>query len=262
VLDTKTARIKVWRLYTITMAHESASSRLYRRLKEDIIIGALPPGQSFSEAEFAKRYKISRTPVRETCRLLQNESLITIIPFRGYFVAPLTAFEFRDLQEVQLMSDPTAAALAAQRATSEQVSRLESDAKHGYKVGSKSSFYEFLQWNFRLHVGIAQSTGNKELAAIVASVHTRLMRYFYPGLSLDEFGPRLVAEHCLIVEAIRKRDAEKARRRAKRHILNTKERSFKLVFDLAHAHLVEQERNSTVFTPPASLSIARYGHFG
>src|ERR1700694_868321 len=165
----------------------TASNHLYLRLKQDIITGALSPSQSFSEAEFAKRYRVSRTPVREACRLLQNEGFITIIPFRGYFVAPLTGLEFHNLQELQFLVDPAAAVLATRRATAEQVRKMESYSRYEYKVGTKASFYEFLQRNFKLHVGIAQATGNRELTAVVVNVHTRLMRYFYPGLFLGDY---------------------------------------------------------------------------
>ena len=218
----------------------------------------LLPSRSFSEAEFANRYRVSRTPVREACRLLQNEGLITIIPFRGYFVASLTGLDFHNLQELQFVVDPAAAALAAQRATVEQVRKMESYARYEYKVGTKASYYEFLQRNFNLHVGIAQATGNRELTAVVANVHTRLMRYFYPGLFLDGYGPDLVAEHCRIVEEIRKRNPQKARQLAEKHVTNTMDRSAGLFFSVAQARLVEQGQNSSVFTAPAFQSTVEW----
>lgn len=200
--------------------------------------------------------------MREACRLLQNEGFITIIPFRGYFVAPLTALEFHSLQELQFLVDPAAAALAAERATAEQLRKMESYAKYEYKVGTTASYYEFLQRNFRLHVGIAQATGNRELTVVVANVHTRLMRYFYPGLFLDAYGPNLVVEHCRIVGAIRNRNPQKARQLAEKHVTNTIDRSAKLFFTVAQAHLVEQGQNSNAFTAPTFQSTAEWENFG
>lgn len=238
----------------------TAAERLYRWLKHDIITGGLPPSRPFSEAEFAKRYRVSRTPVREACRLLRNEGFITIIPFRGYFVAPLTEAEFRNLLELQLVVDPAAAALASQRATGRQVRQMESYAKCEYRVRDKSSFYEFLQANFKLHTGIAHATGNGDLADVVVNVHTRLMRYFYPGLSLDAFGPSLAAEHCGIVEAIARKSPERARQLAGKHVRKTIERSSNLFFAVTQAQLVEQGENSDAFTAPPFSSAAGWGH--
>lgn len=206
----------------------TAAERLAKRLKQDIVTCVLKPGAAFSELELAKRYAVSRTPVREVCRQLQTDGLITIVPFRGYSIASLTVAEFHNLQEMQLVVDSAAAALASQRATADQLEEMESAARYEYKIGIKSSYYEFLQRNMALHVGIAVASGNQELVQCVAGVHTRLMRYFYLALTLDSYGPELVAEHLGIVAAIRARDAELSRKRTAQHILNTMKRSASL----------------------------------
>lgn len=196
---------------------------LYRELKHDIVTCALPPGKSFSEDELGQRYKTSRTPVREACRHLASEGFMNIIAFRGYFVAPLTVAEFNNLQEVQLMVDPSAAGLAAERATPEQVEGLERWACYKYK--GRESYYEFLDQNRSLHVGIAGAAANDRLVEIVSNVHTRLMRYFYLGLSMHSFGDEIVKEHRAIIDAIRKHRGVEARKRTREHIENTMRRS-------------------------------------
>ena len=91
---------------------ESIVEPLYRKLRQDIVECVLTPGKSISEAELGRLYKSSRTPVREACRRLEHEGLIRITPFRGYAIAPLSVGEFHDLQELQLIFEPSAAALA------------------------------------------------------------------------------------------------------------------------------------------------------
>ncbi len=208
----------------------TSAERLYREFKHDVVTCVLPPGMPLSEGELAKRYKTSRTPVREACRLLANEAFITIIPFRGYFVAPLTISEFNNLQEVQLIVDPSAADLAAVRATPRQVDEMDVWARYQYKDKQKSSYYEFLEQNRNLHIGIARASGNNYLVDIVSSVHTRLMRYFYLGLSVDSFGSEIVREHSLIIDAIRKHKSAEARRLTHQHVLNTMRRSARIFY--------------------------------
>jgi DNA-binding GntR family transcriptional regulator len=203
----------------------TAAERLYRKLKKDIVECELSPGKSLSEADMGRRYKIGRTPVREACRRLQNEGLVRIIPFRGYFIAPLSVAEFHDLEETQMVFEPETAAMAAQRATNDQIAAMESCATYEYRVGDKESYWQFLEKNHHLHVAIAEATGNKELVAVINGVHTRLMRFFFIGVSLDAAGPQLVQEHCRIVEAIRKRNPEQARQRALEHVRKSMERS-------------------------------------
>ncbi len=219
----------------------TATERLYQELKHDIVTCALTPGKSMSEGDLGKRYQTSRTPVREVCRDLANEGFITIIPFRGYFVSPLTVTEFNNLQEVQLLVDPSAAALAADRATSVQIANLQKWAEYKYKSNQKDSYYEFLEQNRSLHVGIADATGNNHLVHIVSNVHTRLMRYFYLGLSASSFGAEIVNEHCAIVEAVRKRMPAQARQLTHDHIVNTMRRSAGLFSATRNMHYFEPD---------------------
>jgi DNA-binding GntR family transcriptional regulator len=202
---------------------------LYRRLRQDIVECELTPGKSFSEAELGRLYNASRTPVREACRRLEHEGLVRITPFRGYSIAPLSVAEFHDLQEMQLMLEPSAAALAAERASQQELDEMRVLATYEYHVDDKRSYREFLQTNLQLHTLIAQSTKNRRLSDVVSNIHIRLMRFFYLGLSFEPYGPTLVAEHISLVEAICKRDTGEARRMAAEHISKAIERSASLL---------------------------------
>ncbi|MFZ0635226.1 MAG: GntR family transcriptional regulator [Candidatus Acidiferrales bacterium] len=217
----------------------TTSERLYRSLKQDITTCVLLPGTPFSEAELCRRYHTSRTPVREACRHLEREGLIKIVPFRGYFVAPLTLAQFHNLHEVQLIVDPAAAGLAALRATPAQLRSMEACAKYQYRVGVKTSYYAFLQRNFNLHVGIAQASQNVDLVSMVTSVQMHLMRFFYLIIAMDAFGTELVQEHEKIVAAIRARDPIQAQQCSAEHIRKTIRRSAGLFMTSTEARLGE-----------------------
>ncbi len=58
------------------------AQRIYKELKQDIVTCKLAPGLSISELEMSTRYEASRTPVREACRRLGDESLMRMIPLR------------------------------------------------------------------------------------------------------------------------------------------------------------------------------------
>jgi len=208
---------------------ESIVEPLYRKVRQDIVECELTPGKSFSEAELGRLYNASRTPVREACRRLEHEGLIRIVPFRGYSIAPLSVAEFHDLQELQLIFEPSAAALAAERAGRHDLDKMRELASYEYRVEDKESYREFLQKNYQLHSLIAQSTKNKRLFDVVSNVHVRLMRFFYLGLSFDSYGPVLVTEHINLVDAIRDGNGEEARHRAAEHIRKAMERSASLL---------------------------------
>ena len=217
----------------------TTAERLYRSLKQDVTTCVLLPGTPFSEAELCRRYRSSRTPVREACQRLEREGLIRIIPFRGYFVAPLTLAEFHNLHEAQLIVDPAAAGLAALRATPAQLKEMENCARYEYRVGIRTSYYTFLQRNFHLHVGIAEASQNMKLVEIVTSIQTHLMRFFYLIIAMDAYGNDLVEEHEKIVSAIRARNPRRAQQYSAEHIRKTIRRSAGLFMTATEARLGE-----------------------
>jgi DNA-binding GntR family transcriptional regulator len=233
----------------------TTADRLYRHLKEDVTTCALAPGSPVSENELCQRYRASRTPVREACRRLSREGLITIVPFRGYFITPLTLAEFQNLHEVQLMVEPAAAALAAQRATPAQLKAIEKAGRYEYRVGQRNSYFTFLQRNYELHVGIAEASQNEHLVEIATTIHTRLMRFFYLIIAMDAYGPDLVDEHEKIVAAIRGRQAAQASERAAEHIRKTIARSTGMITQSIHTRFDEAASE----LPDARLDIVEMG---
>jgi DNA-binding GntR family transcriptional regulator len=201
------------------------AKRIYQDLKQEIVTCALAPGLSISEQEMCLRYKASRTPVREACRKLCEESLMQMIPFRGYSIPPLTIEEYRNLHELQIVIEPAVAALAAERATPAQIREIESWASYEYNVGQQNSYYTFLEWNRNFHICIAAATRNQAFLDVERNVQTRLMRYYYQVIVMDSYGPELVAEHRELVRAIKAGNTEQARERASEHLLNTGRRS-------------------------------------
>jgi DNA-binding GntR family transcriptional regulator len=204
------------------------SKRIYKELKQDVVTCTLAPGLSISEQEMCDRYRASRTPVREACRKLCEESLMQLVPFRRYSIPSLTIEEYRNLRELQAAADPAVAALAAERATPTQVKEIENWASYEYNVGQRNSYYTYLEWNRNFHICIAAATRNQAFLDIVMNVQTRLMRYYYKVIVMDSYGPELVAEHHDLVRAIKSGNSDLARQRAEEHLANTARRSLNI----------------------------------
>jgi DNA-binding GntR family transcriptional regulator len=236
------------------------SSRIYRALKQDVVTCTLKPGLSISEQEMCLRYEGSRTPIREACRKLCGESLMQMIPFRGYSIPALTFEEYRNLNELQAVVEPAVAALAAERATQEQVKEMESWASYEYHAGQKNSYYTFLEWNRNFHICIAAATRNGAFLEVVRNVQTRLMRYYYLVIVMDSYGPALIQEHQSLVRAIKAGNPKLAAAQATEHLTNTSRRA--AIIDLSSANLsidsmLAEEEMSQVQKSPARVVHAK-----
>src|SRR3981081_2950830 len=92
----------------------SLSERVYQALKQDIIRGIFQPGEALSEKDLAKRYRGSRTPVREAAVRLQQENLMQIVSNRGYFITQITMQNVTEIYDFRAAVEGGAAELAAQ----------------------------------------------------------------------------------------------------------------------------------------------------
>ena len=82
---------------------------IYNEVKRDIILLKIKPGESISEADLTKKYKISRTPIRDIIKRLENENLLEVRPQKGTFV---TSIDLSMLYEVMFLREVLEIAVA------------------------------------------------------------------------------------------------------------------------------------------------------
>jgi len=92
--------------------------RVYQQLRHEIIHGVFQSGEAINEKVLAKRYRGSRTPVREAVMRLQQENLLRLVPNKGYFVSHLTIHELNEMYEYRSELEGFSAEMAARRWTS------------------------------------------------------------------------------------------------------------------------------------------------
>jgi DNA-binding GntR family transcriptional regulator len=184
---------------------------IYRDLKAAVVNGELAPGEVLSEAELARRWEVSRTPVREAIRQLEQEHLVRWSPRRGATVASITVAGVRDLYEVREALEGLAAQLAAQHATTDE-------AAAGREAHDGGDFPEAIRLDDHLHRCLARATGNRVLESHLGRILDRVLMGRMtvrkdPG-RIDE----IVREHDSIIAALRRRDPAGAADEAAGHI--------------------------------------------
>src|SRR5689334_20173637 len=107
----------------------SLTEKAYQAISSAIARLELKPGEALTQDRLAKWLSISRTPVREALRRLEQDGIIQTAPGRGLIVTELTLKDAEDLLEMLAVLDTHAAFLAAQRRTQEQAERLVAIAR-------------------------------------------------------------------------------------------------------------------------------------
>ena len=196
----------------------SLSEQAYYRLRELIVTIELAPGAAISEAELMLRLGLGRTPIREALRTLQRERLVEVFPRRGMIVSAINVGDLATLTEVRASLEAQAAALAAERATVVDRTRviellvaLET-ATHGERA--------LIDLDQRLHRAVWEAAHNPFLSSTLEEYYVKTLRIWF--LALDrvvELGDS-IGEHRALLIAIRDQDPPAAAEAARRHVAN------------------------------------------
>ena len=190
--------------------HGSVTQQAYEYLKDLILVNELVPGTELRESALAETTGFGRTPVREALKRLVQQGLVEVRPRQGYRVTLVSLASVRDLFEMRMLLEPTAAALAAQRATRDDLEALGELARRTYS-GDLHSYQHFLQDNREFHVAIARAAGNEILARSVQELHEGMQRLFFLSHGKQEQATEQLHEHHELYDALLERAAEKAR---------------------------------------------------
>ena len=197
---------------------------VYAVLKQRILSCALKPDERLVEKKLCDELGVSRTPLREALNRLSHEELVAFQPHAGYRVARITLEGFRNLIELRATVEPQAAALAADRATAEDLAELRACAALPYDPNDERGFVDYCRANSRFHLRVVRTARNPMLENIVMSALDLYQRptYLHIGRQLDPKNPS--AKHRAIVEAIAKHDAAGAREVMLQHVRGGGER--------------------------------------
>lgn len=192
------------------MPRADRKEEVYLALKQKIMAGELPPGMQLSPPELADSFQVSRTPVRDALGALSQERLVEVIPRRGYFVSRITVRDVENIFQLRLILETASAELATARITPEEIDRLALLSSR-YVAGNIQSYKAYLEENRQFHLAVAQATGNHLLVEALARMFDQMQRFLVLRLDLSDDADNMLAEHYLLLDAFRKRDAARAR---------------------------------------------------
>lgn len=197
----------------------------YDQLLSMLVTMKIKPGERIGIESLARQMGISQTPIREALTMLEAQRLACKIPNVGFRAASLLSpTEVDALFELRLMLEPTAAALAAQRASPQDLQKLTELAADMTLVaqGTDVAYTQFADGDAKLHHLIAVASGNGFLAEVVRGMHVHI--HIFRHLYKSNAPQRAVDEHDVLIAALLARNPIKAEQAMRAHLLASHQR--------------------------------------
>ena len=202
-------------MYTISM---SLKEKIIREFRKAIVNQEYKPGEHVTEAALCERFKVSRTPVRESLNQLEKEGFIKIVPGAGAKVVKLSLKETLDIYDILIILEGASARLACLKIADDQILKLEEYNFLFEKAKDRDNTELLFELNARFHWLITEATSNTYLIDMRANFRLlvdRIARLF-PGIP-GQCEATLV-EHKNIIDALKSKNSAMAEFAMKEHL--------------------------------------------
>lgn len=200
----------------------SLADQVFDKLESDIITGVYPRGEVLTELRLVEELGVSRTPIREALRRLEQERLITDSG-KGSVVLGITIEDLMDIMEVRQRVEGLAAYYATKNMTEEELKQLRSINELQDFYYEKRDLDRLRQMDDQFHNMIYVLSGRTVLRDTLQPLHRKTQRYRKQSISDDTRLAASIKEHKLIFAAIEEKDAQKAAELVTKHISNARE---------------------------------------
>lgn len=191
-------------------APQTRAERLADEIAAAILSGDLPPGLHLDEQVLAKRFGVSRTPVRDALRLLSGSGLIDLRPRTGATVRTITAEGLDMLFVATAEIEATCARLAALGMTAAERSRLRDLHEGMAPLAAAGDRDGYITANRDFHALLSMGTHNSVVEEIARSLQRRLTPFRRAQFQAEGRLARSHSEHGAVVRAVLARDAAAA----------------------------------------------------
>ena len=184
----------------------------FRRIRDDIVAGALPPGKKLKLDSLKARYGASVSTLREILNRLASEQLVVAEGQRGFEVAPASAENLREVADLRLLLESHAIRLSLQMGDLDWEGRVVA-AHHKLSViegqllaGEIDRTAQWVRYDFAFHNALISACGSRTLLDLHASVFDRFIRYHMLAASFR--GTAVMDDHRALFDLAMRRDAD------------------------------------------------------
>lgn len=193
----------------------------YEMLKQAILSGELKAGQPLVEASLAAWCQVSRTPIREALRRLEQDGLIERSD-RGLVIRQRSPQEILDIYETRITLEATAGRMAAERRTDHDVRLLRRLHERGEQIPPED-ISAVVEANRQFHRAVWRASHNDSMLDLLERLNLHLLRYPETTLAAPGRWQEARKQHARLVDAIEARDSEAAYQIAFEHFVDARD---------------------------------------
>lgn len=195
----------------------SLADQVFDRLENDILTGVYPRGSVLTEMKLCQELGVSRTPIREALRRLEQEHLIESHS-RGLVVIGITRQDAMLIYEVRKRIEGLAAGVCAAKITDEQLAQMRDiiDLQEFYAQKQDSEKVRMLDNQF--HEAVYRASGSAVLYDTLMPLHRKIQKYRKASLAVRSRAKESSREHRQVFEAIAARDPKAAEQAMLAHV--------------------------------------------
>ncbi len=181
---------------------------VFNNLRDAILSGELKPGERLLENHLAEKLGVSRTPVREALRMLEQENLVSLVPRKGAQVLDLSAKDIKNVLEIRAALEEVGIRHACRYMPDEDLKKLKL-YNELFEKGFQDKDYNAVAINDeKFHDIIFASAQNDRLVQIINNMRAQVYRYRMAYLKVFETRTAIINHHRGILEAIENKDEE------------------------------------------------------
>ena len=204
----------------------SLADQVFEKLENDILSGTYPRGEYLTEMRLCQELGVSRTPVREALRRLQQEHILEETS-KGLMVLGITREDLQDILELRIRTEGLAAARCAQLITDEQLATLKETLELQEFYLTKQDSDHIKGMDSKFHELIYRYSGSTVICDTLTPLHKKAQRYRKRSVENNSRATQSVEEHRAVYEALAARDPKAAEEAILKHTRNAKEHIMK-----------------------------------
>lgn len=207
------------------LRENSLATLAQRELERLIVSGEFAAGTKLNESDIAESLGVSRGPVREAFRALDQAGLVRVEKNRGVFVRQVSLEEANEIYEVRSVLEGLIGRLAARHVDAEEVARLEAIVRRMKALDGGNNAEGYFALNVEFHDLLGRAARNQALLTHYRRVVNELDLYRRETIARSHENITVsTREHQAIINAVKRHDEELAERLMREHVLASRRR--------------------------------------